>query len=73
MYAHYDAPGFPGGNAVVLRAILGRKPRGLQDFLAGLPRTTPSHPGVCGGVIPPWQGVSTCETYPADKASSTTT
>lgn len=34
MYAHYDAYGFPGGNALVLRAILGREPRTLPAFFA---------------------------------------
>ena len=33
MYADYDQYGFPGGNALVLRAILGREPRTLKDFL----------------------------------------
>jgi uncharacterized protein YbjT (DUF2867 family) len=32
MYAHYDRYGFPGGNALVLRAILGREPRPLQQY-----------------------------------------
>jgi uncharacterized protein YbjT (DUF2867 family) len=32
MYAHYDRYGFPGGNAVVLRAILGREPRPLRQY-----------------------------------------
>ena len=36
MYAHYDRFGFPGGNALVLRAILGREPRGLRAFLEEL-------------------------------------
>ena len=36
MYAHYDRYGFPGGNALVLRAILGREPRGLQAFFGEL-------------------------------------
>jgi uncharacterized protein YbjT (DUF2867 family) len=36
MYAHYDMYGFPGGNALVLRAILGREPRTLKQFLAEL-------------------------------------
>jgi uncharacterized protein YbjT (DUF2867 family) len=37
MYAHYDRYGFPGGNALVLQAILGREPRSLRhyfDYLA---------------------------------------
>lgn len=32
MYADYDQYGFPGGNALVLRAILQREPRTLQAF-----------------------------------------
>jgi hypothetical protein len=32
MYAHYDRYGFPGGNALVLRTILGRDPRPLQQY-----------------------------------------
>jgi uncharacterized protein YbjT (DUF2867 family) len=32
MYAHYDLYGFPGGNALVLRAILGREPRPLRQY-----------------------------------------
>src|SRR5277367_2290709 len=31
MMAHYDRHGLPGGNAVVLRAILGREPRSLEE------------------------------------------
>ncbi len=34
MYADYDRYGFPGGNALVLAAILGREPRTLRQFLA---------------------------------------
>lgn len=40
MYVHYDQHGLPGGNALVLRAILDREPRTLRDFifeLAGRP------------------------------------
>jgi uncharacterized protein YbjT (DUF2867 family) len=33
MMAHYDEHGFPGGNALVLRAILGREPRSLNQYL----------------------------------------
>lgn len=33
MYAHYDQYGFPGGNSLVLRTILGREPRTLKQFL----------------------------------------
>jgi len=36
MMAHYDRHGLPGGNAVVLRAILGREPRSLKDYLTEL-------------------------------------
>jgi len=32
MMAHYDAYGFPGGNALVLRPVLGREPRTLEQF-----------------------------------------
>jgi uncharacterized protein YbjT (DUF2867 family) len=32
MYAHYDRYGFPGGNALVLQAILGREPRRLRQY-----------------------------------------
>ncbi len=32
MMAHYDAYGFPGGNALVLRAVLRREPRTLDEF-----------------------------------------
>jgi uncharacterized protein YbjT (DUF2867 family) len=34
MMAHYDAHGFPGGNALVLRAVLRREPRTLEQFFA---------------------------------------
>jgi len=33
MYADYDRHGFPGGNPLVLRAILGREPRTLRQFV----------------------------------------
>lgn len=33
MYANYDQYGFPGGNALVLRAILGREPRTLPQYI----------------------------------------
>jgi uncharacterized protein YbjT (DUF2867 family) len=32
MYAHYDRHGFLGGNALILRAILGREPRPLRQY-----------------------------------------
>ena len=33
MYADYDHYGFPGGNALVLRAVLGREPRTLRSYI----------------------------------------
>jgi uncharacterized protein YbjT (DUF2867 family) len=36
MMAHYDGHGLPGGNALVLRAILGREPRSLKEYFAEL-------------------------------------
>lgn len=33
MYANYDQYGFPGGNALVLQAILGREPRTLNHYI----------------------------------------
>jgi uncharacterized protein YbjT (DUF2867 family) len=36
MMAHYDRHGLPGGNALVLRAILGREPRSLKEYFAEL-------------------------------------
>jgi hypothetical protein len=36
MMAHYDRHGLPGGNALVLRAILGHEPRSLRDYFAEL-------------------------------------
>jgi uncharacterized protein YbjT (DUF2867 family) len=33
MMQHYDSYGFPGGNALVLRTILGREPRTVREFL----------------------------------------
>lgn len=33
MYVDYDRYGFPGGNALVLRAILGREPRTLGQYI----------------------------------------
>lgn len=35
-YDQYDQYGFPGGNALVLRTILGREPRTLQQYLQEL-------------------------------------
>lgn len=36
MYDHYDRFGFPGGNALILEAILQRPPRTLREFVAEL-------------------------------------
>jgi uncharacterized protein YbjT (DUF2867 family) len=36
MMAHYDGHGLPGGNPLVLRAILGREPRSLTDYFREL-------------------------------------
>ena len=36
MFANYDQYGFPGGNALVLRAILGREPRTLRQYIQEL-------------------------------------
>lgn len=36
MYADYDQYGFPGGNALVLRAILEREPRTLRQYIQEL-------------------------------------
>ena len=33
MNAHYDKYGFPGGNALVLQAVLGREPRSLRQYI----------------------------------------
>ena len=33
MNAHYDKYGFAGGNALVLRAVLGREPRTLRQYI----------------------------------------
>jgi uncharacterized protein YbjT (DUF2867 family) len=40
MLAHYDAHGFAGGNALVLRAILGREPRSLEQYFHELATST---------------------------------
>ncbi len=32
MCDHYDAHGYPGGNPLVLRTILGREPTGYRAF-----------------------------------------
>ena len=36
MNAHYDQYGFPGGNALILQAILGREPRTLREYIQEL-------------------------------------
>ncbi|MEH2181286.1 NmrA family NAD(P)-binding protein [Nostoc sp.] len=36
MYADYNQYGFPGGNALVLQAILGREPRTLRQYIQEL-------------------------------------
>ena len=33
MNAHYDKYGFPGGNALILRAVLGREPHTLRQYI----------------------------------------
>lgn len=33
MNAHYDKYGFPGGNALILQAVLGREPRLLRQYI----------------------------------------
>jgi hypothetical protein len=38
MFADYTSHGFHGGNNLVLRSILGRAPRTLNDFFAELAR-----------------------------------
>lgn len=36
MYMHYDQHGFAGGNALILRKVLGREPRTLRQFVMEL-------------------------------------
>jgi len=36
MMEHYDQHGFRGGNALVLRAALGREPRTVAQYIAEL-------------------------------------
>jgi hypothetical protein len=36
MYIDYNEYGFPGGNSLVLEAILGREPRSLEQFFQEL-------------------------------------
>ncbi len=40
MYADYDQFGFPGGNALTLRAVLGREPRSMREYLQELAATS---------------------------------
>jgi uncharacterized protein YbjT (DUF2867 family) len=40
MMTHYDRHGLPGGNALVLRAILGREPRSLKQYFQELGRVS---------------------------------
>lgn len=40
MNAHYDKYGFAGGNALVLRAVLGREPRTLRQYINELAGTS---------------------------------
>ncbi|MEH2068359.1 MAG: NmrA family NAD(P)-binding protein [Nostoc sp.] len=42
MYADYDQYGFPGGNALVLQAILEREPRTLRQYIQELARKAPA-------------------------------
>ena len=42
MYDDYDQFGFPGGNALVLRAVLGREPRTLFQYVRELSARPPS-------------------------------
>lgn len=39
LYAYYDQYDFPGGNALILRAILGREPRTMQQYIQELATT----------------------------------
>lgn len=40
MFAEYDRYGFHGGSSLVLRSILGRSPRSLDDYVAELVRSS---------------------------------
>lgn len=42
MFADYTAYGFHGGNNLVLRTILGRAPRTLDNYLAELAESVPT-------------------------------
>lgn len=43
MNAHYDKHGFPGGNALVLQAVLGREPRSLRQYIFELANDSRQH------------------------------
>jgi uncharacterized protein YbjT (DUF2867 family) len=43
MFLHYDQHGFPGGNPLVLRAILGREPRTLRQYIYELAGREAAH------------------------------
>jgi uncharacterized protein YbjT (DUF2867 family) len=43
MFAHYTQYGLPGGNALILRTILGREPRTLSDFFKQQARARLAH------------------------------
>jgi uncharacterized protein YbjT (DUF2867 family) len=43
MYVDYDQHGFPGGNALVLRTILGREPRTLRQYIYELAGREAAH------------------------------
>jgi uncharacterized protein YbjT (DUF2867 family) len=45
MMIHYDRQGLPGGNALVLRTILGREPRTLRDYFLELAEHVGRTPG----------------------------
>jgi hypothetical protein len=43
MFVHYDQHGFPGGNALILRTILGREPRTLWQYIYELAGRKAAH------------------------------
>jgi hypothetical protein len=52
MFTDYDTYGFHGGNDVVLRTLLGRPPRTVEQFIAELAsadRGAPVTAGASGG------------------------
>jgi uncharacterized protein YbjT (DUF2867 family) len=51
MMAHYDQYGLAGGNALVLRAILGREPRTLEQYIHELASRSPAV-SVAGSTAP---------------------